>query len=476
MRASWLLYEQSLPGEDDEQLARAEILADRLPADPTTDEIAISALRAFLDDRSSEVPGLLDAWDPEPTERALKARMRMVAQLSAISRGSRSWRGAVTVARADYAADPLPRLGLFLSRVLVGSAYAEPTDDRTDHLVDAYDVAVQVRDTLRAARAPSLPAVIAAVEAAEMLGDEKRVLRVATDWDDFAGEANREERGSPRTAQAVVAAALVLGHRDRALNHAEALPSGYERALCFAMCHDLPNTQMSPDERRAMWNDVLAVARTTQERLPAWDGLARGGAVELPGLREELSETRPALVASLEAAATAARGFHDEAVHMLLPYARTDVTAARQLAKIYADHGEQINAARMLLEAGTDFHNPDLELHAADLLCDNGEYAEARTVVERLLATYGSEWAGRAAALRVAARIAEATSRLDAACEYLAAAVRLEPANVDGRWYLIQLLCQRGRSEEAWATIKAASDELPIRNVNEARAWLVSRG
>jgi tetratricopeptide (TPR) repeat protein len=189
-------------------------------------------------------------------------------------------------------------------------------------------------------------------------------------------------------------------------------------------------------------------------------------------MREQLGETLPAVAAGLEATAAAARGFHEEAVRRLLPYARADMTAARQLAKIYDDHGEQVNAAHMLLEAGVDFHNPDLELHAADLLCHNGEYAEAKTILERILADQGPQWSNRPVALRVAARVAEATNRLDAACEYLAAALRLDPAHLDGRWYLVQLLCQRGLSSDAWTTINAAPDQLPIRSINEARASL----
>jgi hypothetical protein len=472
LRAAWLLFEQSLPGEDDAQLARADEITARIGDIGPDYESAVSALRAFIGGQADNVVPSLSGWSPaDLADRYLRTRMLLVAALTAVNAGG-SWASATAIAKEHYRNEPLPRIGLMLSRAMVQQAYAEPTADRVELLVSAYDIALQARDMLRATRARSLPAVKAAVEAAEMAGDERRVLRAATDWAEFEGEATVQERDNPVTAQAIVAAAAVLGLPDRARAYADGLPPGYERSLCQAMCADLPGTTLSAQQRQAMWDDVLALARNPSERLPAWDGLARAGAAELPGMREQIGNVQPAVAASLEAAAAAARGFHDQAVRLLLPFARANMTAARQLARIYDDHGDQVSAARTLLEAGTDFHNPDLVVHAADLLCDRGEYAEARAALERVLAEHGPEWPSRPMALRIAARAAEATHRLDVACDYLASAARLEPANQNTRWYLVQLLCQRGLSDQAWRAIKEAPEELTARNVVEARAWL----
>jgi tetratricopeptide (TPR) repeat protein len=473
MRAAWLLFEQSLPGEDDEALARVGGLVGRVGRVGDGFGQPVSALRALIDGRAGEVPGLLAGWAPvDVADRCLQTRMLFVAALAAINDGAGSLADAAASLKAAFDIDPLPRTGLMLSRAMVAQAYAEPAADRVDLLVSAYDIAVQVRDMLRAVRAPSLPAVKAAVEAAEMGTDERRILRVATDWPEYGGEANEQERGNIAVAPAVVAAALLFGLSGRAREYAEGLPPGYERSLCLAMCTDLPGTALSAEQRRAMWSDVLVLGRNPSERMPAWDGLARAGATELPGMREQIGDTKPAVATGLEATAAAARGFHDEAVRMLLPHARADMTAARQLAKIYDDHGEQVNAARTLLDAGVDFHNPDLVVHAAEILFENGEHADAKDAIDRVLAEHGPEWSSRPVALWIAARIAEGADRLDTACDYLAAALRLDPSHVNGRWFLVQLLCQRGLSGQAWQTIIDAPAELPVHSVNEARAWL----
>ena len=406
MRTAWLLFEQSLPGEDDAALEKARELLGRISAIHDGEAAPVRALRAFLGGREGDVPGIVTDWaPPDIGDRGLQARMLLVVALGAINRGGGSWADVARVAKGAFDADPLPRTGLLLSRAMTQQVYAEPSDRRVELLVAAYDIAVRVRDELRATRAPSLPAVKAAVEAAEMATDERRILRVATDWPEFDGDATEVERKNVAVAQAVVVAALLSGFASKARTHAEALPEGYERSLCLAMCDDLSEA-ITIEQRRAIWSDVLAQARNTTERLPAWDGLARAGATELPGMREEIGQSKPAVATALEAAAAAARGQHDDAVRMLLPFARADMTAARQLAQIYNDHGDEVNAARTLLDAGRDFHNPDLVTHAAEIFLENGERVAAREAIDGVLADQGSEWAGRPIALRIAARVA----------------------------------------------------------------------
>jgi tetratricopeptide (TPR) repeat protein len=473
MRAAWLLFEQQArPDDDATALERARQLLDRIGAANNGEALPLQALRAFLDGRDAEASRLLMSWDASDVAgRAWRTRMLFVATVTAISNGTATWADAAKVLEDSYNVDPLPRTGLLLSRALTYSVYAKPTANRVEMLIAAYDIAIQVRNELRATRAPSTPAIKAAVEAADMANDQRRILRVATDWPEHEGEATDGERKFVGVAQAVVTAALLFGLAARAHEYAEALPDGYERSLCLAMCDDLSDT-LSAEQRRAMWSDVLALARNVSERLPAWEGLARAGATELPRMSDEIGQTQPAVAAALEASATAARGLHDDAVRMLLPFARKDMTAARQLAKIYNDHGDEVDAARTLLDAGVDFHNPDLVMHAAEIFLENQENTAAKDAIERALADHGPEWQGRATALRIAANVDVATNRIDAACDKLAAALRLDPESVNGRWALVELLCQRGLSRQAWQTISDAPDELPVRTVNEARAWL----
>lgn len=430
------------------------------------------ALDAALNENYELGISELEGWCPD-NENDKSRQVRALASLilSSTDDFDRSSKKILTLISDTLSSCDIPMLELVRARLLIGRVADGHSVVRSSDLAAADAAAIKCRDSFRVAKQPSSIPVIAALDSAMQGGDYARVLRLGTSSAEFEGEAIPEEENNARVSLAVAMALTAAGKDDQARNVAERMEPGFPRAAAIAFCASSSATADS-EQAQELWMSALREAKTQEDRVEAWKGLAMIGATSLPGLREELEGVAPQVVIQLEATAAQASGNPRAALALLLPRRHEAAVAARVIADAYMSLHEPRNAANTLLEAADDFNHPDLGLMAARILFDEVDPDQADEVAANLLSRQPSTWGGRVSALLLRAEHAANKGDDASAQQLLSAALQLGPANVSARWGLITVLVKRGRSEEAWELIGSSPEKLMPRNEQDARAWL----
>lgn len=178
------------------------------------------------------------------------------------------------------------------------------------------------------------------------------------------------------------------------------IDDSHVRALLTGQLAETRGEDAEPHYRRAL--DLAG--DDDQRRADALLALASVGAADVPGL-EEFVCRHPHIRSEVEAARALAAGRRDEGIEHLRQDRRTSPTAALRLAQAYAEAGDTDGVVDTLRDAAADFHNPQLQLNAVQELLRAGRIPDAQAELDRLL-TSGTDWAGRADALRLAADLA----------------------------------------------------------------------
>jgi len=415
---------------------------------------------------------VLDGWRAEdPLDRTTASLEGVTARLSGEPDEENFWDEAITHLRDVVAAGWLPQVGLVLARLLNARVQQGKAPLRATDLDEAIDLGLRARDDFRAARQPSAVPLVEVLQAAGLASKPTRVLQLGTTWPDYSGEATEEEASTPAIVLLTLPAALQLGEAERIRARLDNLPAGYHRAAGLASV-EAESPDCDPQAASRLWEEALAEAQTTEQRLRAWHALAELGDADLLGLREELGDSMPGLVTRLQAMAASASGLTEAAVQLLLPQRRTDVVAARLLATAYEALGQHQDAARSLLEAADDFHNPELALHAAFLLARSGDLTGAEAVANDLMAdSFSVE--GQTTLHMLRADLFSQRGHMQKADEALERALVLAPENLGARWGRTRVLIVRGRPKQAWECLSAHPGGRPApRDESEARALL----
>lgn len=432
-----------------------------LPADPLFQAAAAVVRRDWPRLRET-----LAVWSPDdPLERTL--RFMLFQREALMGRGREVIDRAVlneviAAGTKELTAAHLPGVAMIVARLMVLRAQRGEADHPYKDLRVAGELAVRVRDGRRAVRAPSAEAVAVAVEAALAAGDLALVITLGDATD---GQALAQEAQDPAVHEKVVLARALRGEDVGPIRPADAT-SPFAAARLRAAVAEQRGTDPVPALLEA-----LTAATDDYERITALAGLARAGAVELPGL-EEIALTYPDQGREIRALADLAQGRDDQAISSLRSLASTSLTAAMTLANAYRRAGDLAAEVDTLRTAARDFHDPQLRLAAATALVRGGDRASARIEVRELLAAAPADWPDLADAQRLGAQLALDDGDLLAGGDLLRAALATDPDDAATRWALVRLLLARSDYPAAWRAYQDHPTNLEPITAEDALAWI----
>ena len=424
------------PAVLDEAAARAEAIVAEIPDDDPLHAVAAAGVRGSSQEvlKAVREAALQDSEDPTACE------LGTMMLESAYYEADRVEQALRLLAAASERHPDRPRLRLrqaYLMLVL-GTARDLRDINKPDLLEQAYELAIDARDRLRAMEGPSYRGVHVACQALVALGEPERALcagRAAPE-----GEATRAEAAHPSVQRVVADALLRLGRHDE-IDHLDM--NAFEpwlRTMTLAMqAHARDDPVALRLVRRA-----FEQAPDPEARKHVAFGLAlRGERVDqaLLGLTDE--------EAALLDGVTALRGGDpDGAVEILSHHRFASHRHSEWLGRAQRKQGHPQQAIETL-RAAVEHFGPDPL--AADLvagLLESGHTTEAEAAANDALSRSTSRDVRRRLR-RALVHMAETSQDWHKAFEHAAAMHSEDPEHQPAGWSAVYALSRQGREEDA---------------------------
>ncbi|MCA1702114.1 MAG: hypothetical protein LC808_02130, partial [Actinobacteria bacterium] len=339
------------------------------------------------------------------------------------------------------------------SALLLGSALLErsgtpATTSRTMDRREALQLAVGARDQRRRWGGDSVEAVELACQAALLLGEYERVVKLGTRPP--RGEALEAEATDPEVMFSVAQAAMALGDAET-LGQVARSSEGFKQALLDA---DIAAQHGAPiEELQQRYEAAWRLAANDLDKFAVWMGAAHAGIEPVPGENELAGKGE--LYVLCRAARHLARGELAQAADLLRPL-HSNESARRLLVSVYVAGGSVDDAVRELRDMASRFSTSEPLVRAVELLVDDGQTQEAADLADQALrvtqpgtrprrflhevgvaaAHDRRAWSEMETRLRAWIEESGATRRTS----YLLAQARFNQTDLDGAWRVIQEL------------------------------------
>jgi hypothetical protein len=426
-------------------------------------EPVVRALHAVVGDDWDRARSELAAWTPDDpvgwsTWLVLQIRVAFLSSggggVTTIAMFDEALSAARKVLEAGWNNTAAVQAARFLlHRAVRGGSPAAVADLR-----EALDLAVRTRDDIRTWRGDTTQAVALACQIALHSDDPRRVVVLG------AEQATPEEASSAEVALHVAVARLTLREPVDEADIRRLTP--YGQATVRALMARRDGNDPAPH-----WRDAIAAAVEDTDRVTALAGLAGTGEAAHPTL-DDLDAEFPQTGSLIRARAELASGNPRAAIARLRGNTAGSAPAALVLAEAYERAGETDNAVATLRETAAETSDPEYALSALRVLWAAGRKDEIPPALTDLLSTAPPGWAGRPAALQMAAQLAADARDLPRAADLLRASLSQDPHDPDTRWALARILAIRGDLPAAAAELAAHPRPLEPATVDQAHLWL----
>jgi tetratricopeptide (TPR) repeat protein len=330
--------------------------------------------------------------------------------------------------------------------------------------VQAYQLALSVRDQRRRWRGDSVEAILMAVVAAMAYTDSDgawKLLQPAP-----MGDALEYETVDPRLRRERAVLAASTGRPTEALELAEALNDPYVSALVRGW-----QALRSSDEAVACaeWHLAFEAAPSDSEKLQVAKALAALGK-SMPDLHN-LAEQHPAAIKTINVIYKALSRPGDRLV-ILRAEAHKSVELSSLLGETLVEKGDLSGAAKVYRDAAYRWTFPIFLSMAGSLHFRSKNYAEAAKATTQALTMAGPGWSGELSTQITRFDTLVADGKLQEAIDVARRLIVLAPDDDGIRWSLVGALLQNGEVEGAWSALNYNGVSIDPRNQNEALVWI----
>ncbi|WIM69157.1 PIN domain-containing protein [Corynebacterium suedekumii] len=403
---------------------------------------------------------ILDAWDSEkPDDKAFRA----VLQAAAVT-GQGDFNRAIAIGKAAAVAQPEGSGNtLRTAEALMTRGYHRLSDHPLDDFAQAFNLAVQVRDSRRIWLGDSVAPILVAVKASVLATNTDQAWRLTQEAPD--GVALPHEARDERLREQSAILAATMGRFEQARTIADTLDNPF-------ISYTVDGWEASNEDRwedaEEAWFRAWDCAPDDISRLQTASALANlgRGLPDLNSLPEEYSS-------AIERILT-----HHEVLSSEDPMAllRVRATKSTELTILYAEQlaaqGEIEEAAAVLESGGLRWSHPLMTQMAAGRYVNIGNYEKAYAVAATALSLGGSNWAGRLDTLMIQFTSLEAQGDFSRSLAIAREMVTLAPENLDVRWVLVHSLIRAGNIHEAWRALTHQGRPIDPRNHADARTWI----
>lgn len=382
----------------------------------------------------------LAAWDAvDAPGRALKTsiRVQLLAMNGDVEEAVRIAREALEIDRVTGPAQLAA--GYLLQRGSIRDSALHFRD-----LEDSLEMALAVRDLVRAWRGPSHHAVVIAMKATQALGNNQRAWGLSQLPP--AGEATEQEAKDSviRNLAIVIAAEIrpddevsdLLSTTDDVLTQSEA------KALILERREDR-------NAARDLWMEAAQMATAVNDQIRFGFQLAMHGVT--PPHLDKIAAMAPEVVDDLRLVAAAFSGVSGQ-FEALRARARTRRTLAFSLYRYLDLRAEFNEAAKVAAAAARQWSDAELWHLASQAYLRAGDRKSAVASARSALQVAGPHWGKYEYVYASLIEVLSSEGRWEEAADAAATLMARNPRNPDAVWALVECQVQLGELEEAWKT------------------------
>lgn len=416
---------------------------------------AARAIVSFLEGEAKSALEMLAQWEPSsPSERAFHSYLSCQLHVA-----TEDYDSAVQIARADLRIG-YARPAQYLAERLLVRGNPRTSAWHFQQLETSLSLAIAVRDSLRTWGGPSGNAVVAAMKAAEVLGQSDRAWSLSQV--EPRGEATLEEANKKDVKERALLLAAELRPLEEATQLLDSAPDSLARVQGRALL-----AERHDDATNAVqcWREAIARAVDPEDILGIGYQLARHGiwAAEL----EQIKDTLPAEVEELRLLASLNAGTPGE-LEALRGAARQSRPITFGLVSYLQRSEEYRQAALVAADGGERWGDADLWLVAAREYLRTDQPEPAADAARRALQVRIAGWSNEQTAHLVLIEALSLAGRWSEAADAAAIAMSWSPNSAAACWALVTCQIHLGRIRDAWETYTTIGGRPDPRNVREA--------
>lgn len=418
-----------------------------------------SALMSAAEDDAAGLREHLQGWQPQTPEDHCLRQLLLVDALNALGRHDEAATKALEA--ADSYGTGTTHLKAARNLLSRGSSQSHP--NYLGDLQDGLRHALTARDVYRSWQADSTDAVLVAMHAYSLLGDNESAWRMMQPLPE--GAATEQEASDEKILTESCLLSAELGKLAHARDQLARVKDPVVVAQVLALIADSTG---DTEQANSSWAVAFSHASDPGLGLSIAARMAKRG-LQIPAadwedeVRAEIADLRliSEVFRKVEGSLQRARSRQLESRHVL--------------TSLVAFHVKQENLAEAAATAESGakrWNDPELWLRAAQCHHDQEEYAAAARCAESSLHAGSNIWRGQTSAYRILIEAKSALGEAVEASEYAAQLFTESPDDPGTQWALITCQYLAGDVEGAWETYKNRSKEPGPRSKSEALTWL----
>lgn len=403
---------------------------------------------------------VLNTWRPEnPHDESLK----ILLQIASIN-GQEDYNRSINLGLEASISHPDGSVNLLsTAEALLARGYHDFSEHPLNDFTQAFNLAIQARDSVRSWSGNSVTPILVAVKASALATNLEQAWQLTQETP--SGSALRHESQNALIRGEAALLAAMMGRFEQSQIIADALENPFISLTVEGW--KAINDDRIKDAEKA-WLQAWDCAPDEISKLQTASALADLGG-KLPNLDSLPIEYKN----SVDQILTRHEVMSSEDPMALL---RVRAKSEKHLTFLYAERlasQGQIDKAAIVLESGGNrWNHPEMMQMAASHYQSTGKQAKAYEVASLSLSFGGTNWAGRLHSLMIQANALEAKGDFKQSLAIAREIVSVSPENSTNRWALVHMLNRIGNTEDAWRTLTPEGQPIAPLSLTDAFVWI----